>query len=732
MATTPGARPVGGTSVPNRGSGRCRLMRWTFASPIRSRSRRFVTEWPRPTPPSGPTPTPPPASTPSWPRPAVPATRPRWPGPCEPEPGSIGVGWPTTARRRRWTRPSASPAATDLYRRLLARPHVPADVRTKAANNLGIIEVWCGRPERALGWFEAAAVTAAGVGPAAAAFVAAGRAWATVRAGRLTEGLALYDEAAARWRAAGIPTAELFAEYADALADLRLIPEATREARRAVAALDEHGFDLIAAETQLRLARLTLAADNAPSAAMQAEHVAARLRGHGRSHWAARARLVAVEARRAAGATTPADLTVARRGARTLESGGFIGEAVDAHLLVGRVAQDLGRDGAAKASWRRAHSLARDGPLLTRLRGRLAAALAADGDGRAVIAHATAGLNDLDRHRAALTSPELRALASGHGAELGRVGLRAVAARGRPADVFAWMERTRAAATAVVDPADLEGIEQELGHLRAVQSELAAARRDGSASVRALLEQQAGLEERIRRATWTRRRDRVVTGEHRSMTAIRGALGARVLVEYDVLDGRVLAVVLDGRNARLVELADAAAVATEAEALLFALHRLARAGGSSASTAAARIGADAARDALARMVVEPLGLDPAREVVVVPVGMLQRLPWAALHEGPVAVAPSARAWATSAERPARAGTVVLLAGPELPGAIDEVAILARIHPGAVVLTPPSTTVADATVALSDAGLVHLACHGSVRADNPLFSSLLVSDEPLTV
>jgi CHAT domain-containing protein len=34
--------------------------------------------------------------------------------------------------------------------------------------------------------------------------------------------------------------------------------------------------------------------------------------------------------------------------------------------------------------------------------------------------------------------------------------------------------------------------------------------------------------------------------------------------------------------------------------------------------------------------------------------------------------------------------------------------------------------------LGGAGLVHLACHGWLRADNPLFSSLVLSDGPLTV
>ena len=37
-----------------------------------------------------------------------------------------------------------------------------------------------------------------------------------------------------------------------------------------------------------------------------------------------------------------------------------------------------------------------------------------------------------------------------------------------------------------------------------------------------------------------------------------------------------------------------------------------------------------------------------------------------------------------------------------------------------------------TAALRDCDRAHLACHGSFRADNPLFSSLLLADGGLTV
>jgi CHAT domain-containing protein len=76
--------------------------------------------------------------------------------------------------------------------------------------------------------------------------------------------------------------------------------------------------------------------------------------------------------------------------------------------------------------------------------------------------------------------------------------------------------------------------------------------------------------------------------------------------------------------------------------------------------------------------------------------------------------------------------VSLIAGPELDGAVAEVSAIARVHDGADVVVPPRSDTAAVTTSLATASLAHLACHGSIRTDNPMFSSLLVSDGPLTV
>jgi CHAT domain-containing protein len=174
-------------------------------------------------------------------------------------------------------------------------------------------------------------------------------------------------------------------------------------------------------------------------------------------------------------------------------------------------------------------------------------------------------------------------------------------------------------------------------------------------------------------------------------------------------------------------------------ALLFALRRLARPG-TPAGHAAARASADLCVRRLTELLLAPLEAGADDELVVIPVPGLDGVPWAALHAGPVAVAPSATIWARTADasRDAPAAgedaghDVALVAGPDLPGAIEEVEALAGLYPSARRLMPPASAADAVAMALDGADLAHLACHGVVRTDNPMFSSLVLSDGPMTL
>ena len=75
--------------------------------------------------------------------------------------------------------------------------------------------------------------------------------------------------------------------------------------------------------------------------------------------------------------------------------------------------------------------------------------------------------------------------------------------------------------------------------------------------------------------------------------------------------------------------------------------------------------------------------------------------------------------------------MVAVAGPGLPGAEAEVCSVAALHEGAVALVGERATVGAVLEATSGASLLHLAAHGRLRTDNPLFSALELVDGPLT-
>jgi hypothetical protein len=452
-----------------------------------------------------------------------------------------------------------------------------------------------------------------------------------------------------------------------------------------------------------------------------------------RTAWVARATVAAVEAEAAASGPSAEGLRRLSRTASTLQRLGLRAAAVEAHLAAGRTAVALDRRAAARRHLTAAGELSQGQAVLVRLRGRLALALLAeaDGDAAGMVRHSRAGLADLVRHRSALPSTELRVLASGQGVELGVIGMRALLPAVSPARVFTWLERTRGISLLYAEPVP-DAVDEDLSALRSLEQQLRTARREEAAEPAALVARQAVLERRIRRRSWSGRVAGGGPGDTVRLAPLRRLLDGAWLVEYAALDGRLMAVVVGPRRTSLVELGDARAAAESARTLRFGLRAVLRTGRFAGH---AREAADGALAALTGQLVRPLGLPDDAPVVVVPCAPLRPVLWSGLRRGPVSVASSATLWARSREaaRRVRGGAgVAAVAGPGLPGAAAEVAAVGAAHPGARVLLPPASTV-DATVAaVGDADLAHLACHGRLRTDSPLFSALELTDGSLTL
>jgi CHAT domain-containing protein len=218
-----------------------------------------------------------------------------------------------------------------------------------------------------------------------------------------------------------------------------------------------------------------------------------------------------------------------------------------------------------------------------------------------------------------------------------------------------------------------------------------------------------------------------------SLGATRDLLGSRALVEYGVHDGEMFAVVVANGKTTLRELGPAGLVDDEIGHLMSGLRRVAvqaaRGRDVTATTAAMRHSIATLDAAL----VKPLGALGDGPIVIVPTAALLALPWGSLDRlraRTVSVSPSVTVWARAIGVERGRDGVVLVAGPRLPHAADEIAAVAQVTAATTVTGAASTTTA-VLEAFRRADLVHLACHGHLRSDNPMFSSLELVDGPLT-
>ncbi|HEY2949573.1 MAG TPA: CHAT domain-containing protein, partial [Micromonosporaceae bacterium] len=349
-----------------------------------------------------------------------------------------------------------------------------------------------------------------------------------------------------------------------------------------------------------------------------------------------------------------------------------------------------------------------------------------------------AGLRILDEHRATLGATDLRAHASGHRVELVELGLRMAMAEGSLARVFAWAEHGRASHLMLrpARPPDDPELAQWLAELRSTAAEIYRQRIAGRGVAR-LVQRQVALERTIRDYMRRQRHSSAVMPLAQPVRPadLAPALGETALVEYVALDEKLYAIsIVDGR-ARLRAVGEVSAVRALVDRIAFTLRRVGHRYASEASRSAASTLLRQSARALDTVVVRSIADEVQdRPLLVIPTGPLQSVPWSILPScsgRPVTVAPSAALWWQANRDAPDAGSRVAVVGYGLPGAVSEAIAVAALHRTDPLLGADATVDA-VTEAMSGAGLAHLATHGMVRPQNPLFSSLVLEDGPLTV
>jgi CHAT domain-containing protein len=217
------------------------------------------------------------------------------------------------------------------------------------------------------------------------------------------------------------------------------------------------------------------------------------------------------------------------------------------------------------------------------------------------------------------------------------------------------------------------------------------------------------------------------------------------LVEYYALPGRLLAFVVTTHSTHVVDsLPPESQVEPLIRQLRFQIDTL-RNGGQHLDRHLDRL-TERCNYYLRRLhaaLIEPLlPLVLGRRLVIVPFGALHYVPFHALHSGSrhliedveVCVAPSAgvlhRCLQLARSQPQR---VVLIGAPDerTPLLEREIAALHALMPGAQVRVGATATVEAVRTLAPGADVLHLACHGQFRPDNPMFSALRLADGWLT-
>ncbi|MEP6923982.1 MAG: CHAT domain-containing tetratricopeptide repeat protein, partial [Pyrinomonadaceae bacterium] len=238
-------------------------------------------------------------------------------------------------------------------------------------------------------------------------------------------------------------------------------------------------------------------------------------------------------------------------------------------------------------------------------------------------------------------------------------------------------------------------------------------------------------------------------GNNFDLGQLQKALGKkRVLIEFAEFDGRFAAFIIGETSVKLIEkLGSAPEIQAVLEQLHFQFATL-RYGTANLQKHLSLLKkrADHLLQTLYNLLLLPLeDLIAEKHLIIVPAKNLHYVPFQALRRGEkylienceVSFAPSATVLQNLLQRDSKVIKKVLAVGfadERVPQVEHEVENLANVLPHTTVLAGASATFAAVRETLQNEffNLLHLACHGQFRAENPLFSSLHLADGWVTV
>ena len=220
----------------------------------------------------------------------------------------------------------------------------------------------------------------------------------------------------------------------------------------------------------------------------------------------------------------------------------------------------------------------------------------------------------------------------------------------------------------------------------------------------------------------------------------------RTLIAYVEFEGKISAFVVDDRSVKFYgDLADASEIKSLLEkmhfqfsALRYGQHMLGRFGDEIKKRS------DESLNCLHSLLVRPLEDRLSGDgLVIVPVGSLHYVPFPALRNDTsylierfeITTSPSASIWARLQEKPSRRVRNPLLMGyadERIPLVEKEIREIRRGFGQSTVLVGARATFSAFVDNASKFDLIHLACHGQFRPENPMFSNLHLADGWVTV